>query len=174
MQFKVPQNIDMADKIIGSLTMTQFLYVLVGGMTDYILLQSVFPTQPILFFVLAIPIALLTFLMAFIKINDIPFPKFMQAALLYMASPKQRVWGKSVDLSSPVKIEAPKKTEKPKVIKGHIEKSEIEKMASVLDTSGWAAVRDTKLKEFVEGFDEAHNPMPGPGGQATEKAKVKG
>lgn len=171
MQFKVPQNIDMADKIIGSLTMTQFLYVLVGGMTDYILLQSVFPTQPVLFFILAVPIALLTFMLAFIKINDMPFPKFIQAALLYMASPKQRVWGKSVDLSSPVRIEAPKKVEKPRVIKGHIEKSEIEKMASVLDTSGWSAVRDAKLKEFVEGFDEAHNTMSGTTGQQPKNPK---
>lgn len=173
MQFKVPQNIDMADKIIGPLTMVQFLYLLVGGMIDYVLVQTVLPTQPFLFFIIGGPIAIFSLMMAFVKVNDIPFPRFLQSVILYIASPKRRIWEKSADINVPVRIEAIRKPFKSKVIKTQIEKSEIEKMASVLDTAGWAAVRDTKLKEFVEGFDEQHHTMSVPAGQTPEKAKGK-
>lgn len=170
MQFKVPQNIDMEDKIVGPLTMTQFLYVLVGGMVDYVLLQTMSTKAPVLFFALALPIAVFALAMAFLKINDIPFPKFVQAAILFIFVPKQRTWHKEVDLSSPVRIEAPKKKVVPKIIKKQIDKSEIEKMASVLDTAGWAAVRDKRLQEFVDAFDETHHSLEG---APQENAKVK-
>lgn len=157
MQYKVPQNIDMQDKIIGPLTMAQFLYLLVAGMVDYILLQTVFPTAPVVFVVIALPIATFALAMAFLKINDIPFPKFVQAAILFIFMPKQRIWRKVTDITSPVKIEEPKKKAEEKTIRKHVEKSEIEKLASVLDTAGWAAVRDKQLKEFVTTFDEKHH-----------------
>lgn len=157
MQYKVPQNIDMQDKIIGPLTMAQFLYVLVGGMIDYVLLQSLFRQHAFLFVVIATPIALFALAMAFLKINDVPFPKFFQAAALFLVSPKVRVWHKTVDLETPLKIAAPKTKTKDTVIRTHVEKSEIEKLASVLDTAGWAAVRDQRLKSFVQGFDASHH-----------------
>lgn len=155
-QFKVPQNIDLADKIIGPLTMAQFLYLLLGGMVDYVLLQTVFPTDPVIFFVVAVPIAVFTLAMTFLKINDIPFPRFVQAALLYLTLPKQRMWHKSVDLTTPLRIEATKKKATARLTKTKIEKTELEQMANVLDTAGWAAVRDERLKEFVKGFGEKH------------------
>lgn len=156
MQFKVPQNIDMADKIFGPLTMVQFIYVLVGGMTDYILLQLVFPVAPAIFFILAIPIGLLALALAFLKMNDIPFPKFVQAFLLFLVSPKQRIWQKSTEVNAAA-AGAEHPTAKPKIIKQRIEKSEIEKIASVLDTAGWSAVRDAQLKTFVQEFDKTHH-----------------
>lgn len=159
MQFKVPQNIDMQDKIVGPLTMTQFLYVLVGGMIDYVLLQTISTRYPAIFFAIALPIAGFSLAMAFLKINEIPFPRFVQAAIIFVLSPKQRVWQKSVDMSSAVRIEPLKKKFVPKMIRKQIEKSEIEKMAAVLDTAGWAAVRDQKLKEFVSTFDETHHSL---------------
>ena len=158
MQFKVPQNIDLQDKIIGPLTMAQFLYVMFGGLIDYILLQTLINTNSGLFFALAIPIALLAVALAFGKINDIPFPKFMQAIILYLFAPKRRLWQKSIDLTSPVKISAPLQKAKPKIVRKTVEKSELEKMASVLDTAGWAAVRDEQLKTFVQNFDKDHKP----------------
>ncbi|MEK7644202.1 MAG: PrgI family protein [Patescibacteria group bacterium] len=158
MQFKVPQNVDMADKIIGPLTMAQFLYVIIGGLIDYILLQNLIDTAPGVFFSLAIPIALFSLAMAFLKINDIPFPRFIQAAILFMSSPKRRIWHKYSE-TSPVRITTPKQKIQPKIVRKNIEKSEIEKMAAVLDTAGWAAVRDEQLKSFVKEFDKNHRPI---------------
>jgi hypothetical protein len=156
LQFKVPQNIDMQDKIIGPLTMAQFLYVLIGGLIDYVLLQTLLNTAPGLFFAFAIPIALFALAMAFLKINDIPFPRFIQAAILFIMSPKRRVWHKEIEAAAGVALPKPAAKTEPKIIRRTIDKSEIEKMAAVLDTAGWAAVRDEQLKTFVQDFDESH------------------
>ena len=173
MQFKVPQNIDMADKIFGPLTMVQFIYVLVGGMTDYILLQTVFPVVPAVFFALAFPISAFALALAFLKINDIPFPKFVQAFILFLMVPKRRVWHKSIELSSPT-VSHTKAAGKPKQIKHKIEKTEIEKIASVLDTAGWSAVRDEQLKEFVQDFDKSHHTLaPQPSNPQSEVSNPK-
>lgn len=147
----------MKDKIIGPLTMAQFLYLLVAFLVDYVLLQTLFNTHPIIFLLIGVPIALFAMAMAFLKINDIPFPKFFQAAVLFILAPKTRVWHKAVDVESPIKIEAQKAQSVNKVVRTHVEKSEIEKLASVLDTAGWAAVRDQHLEDFVKGFGASHH-----------------
>ncbi len=164
MQFRVPQNIDLEDKLIGPLTLVQFLYLLVGGMTDYVLLQTVFPVYPIVFVVIALPVAVLACSFAFLKINDLPFPKFIKATILFLFSDKKRVWHKSTSLDDQIKLIEPKKKIEKKMLKTQIEKSEIEQMAQVLDTAGWAAVRDEHLKEFVSTFQD-HHPL--------EEAQVK-
>ncbi|MEX1051993.1 MAG: PrgI family protein [Patescibacteria group bacterium] len=93
MQFKVPQNIDMEDKIIGPLTLTQFFYLLFGGVILYILFNKlVLSGLSLLFWVLAIPIGTFSFAMAFVKIQDRPFPSFFFAMLKYASTPRARVW----------------------------------------------------------------------------------
>ncbi|OGD61761.1 hypothetical protein A3A71_00445 [Candidatus Berkelbacteria bacterium RIFCSPLOWO2_01_FULL_50_28] len=93
MQYKVPQNIDMEDRIIGPLTMPQFFYVLFGGVIIYILFKKlIFTDFAIFFWVLAIPIGLFCFAMAFLKVQDRPFPSFVVAAIHYIRTPRQRAW----------------------------------------------------------------------------------
>lgn len=93
MQFKVPQNIDMEDKIIGPLTLTQFFYLLFGGVIIYILFgRLVLTGYSFLFWVLAIPIGTFSFAMAFIKIQDRPFPSFFFAIIKFLMTPRARSW----------------------------------------------------------------------------------
>lgn len=132
MQYKVPQNIDLEDKIIGPLTLIQFLYLLVGGIIDYLLLN--FLKGGILFYILAIPIAIFALALTFIKIQDRPLSHFVKAGLIYLQSPHVRLWKRQG-----MKIEfINKKIEKKKVYKSppkkRIEKSELEKLAQMLDT----------------------------------------
>lgn len=93
MQFKVPQNIDMEDKIIGPLTLTQFFYLLFGGLVIYILFSKLALTGFAFFFwILALPIGLLSFAMAFVKVQDRPFPSFIVALIKYATQPRSRTW----------------------------------------------------------------------------------
>lgn len=93
MQFKVPQNIDMQDKIIGPLTLSQFFYLLFGGLIVYILFDKLVPNgYGFVFFVLAIPIGFFSFAMAFFKVQDRPFPSFFMAFVKYLQLPRARVW----------------------------------------------------------------------------------
>ena len=90
MQFQVPQNIDLEDKIVGPLTLIQFLYVLAGGLINYLLL--IFIGMKIIFWILAIPIGLFALALAFLKIQDQPLSSFVKAGLIYFSRPRMRYW----------------------------------------------------------------------------------
>jgi len=135
-RYKVPQNIDMEDKIIGPLTMIQFVYLLVGGMAVY-LMWTFFDIS--LFLITGIPILILTLAMAFLKVQDQPFPKFLASAILFLVKPKARVWAKDPNAShlSIVKKTASKPEEASPTQQGP-SRGEIAQLASVLDTGGRA------------------------------------
>lgn len=89
MQYKVPQQIDQEDKILGPLTFIQFIYVLIGG--GLILLTfTLFDLA--LALLVAIPIGLFTIAFALIKIQDQPFSRFFVAFLIFLRQPKRRLW----------------------------------------------------------------------------------
>ncbi len=95
MQYKVPQNIDMEDKIVGPFTMKQFVYLLVCGGIIYAwwnYLQSNYVNFSIEFAVVAIPIGLLGFALALVKINDRPFEYFLLNVFRYLLAPKNVKW----------------------------------------------------------------------------------
>ncbi len=94
MRYKVPQKIDMEDRIVGPLTLAQFLYVMIGGMLIYACYQVFIFDNPIVFWVLSVPIAIITVSMAFLKIQEEPFPKFLIHTLLFLTRAKKRVWMK--------------------------------------------------------------------------------
>ena len=134
MQFKVPQNIDLEDKIVGPLTLVQFLYVLGGGLIDYILFQSIAPKSMAVFLILAIPIALIAAGMAFVKIQDQPLSHFIKAGIYYYTHPKARFW-KKVGVTESVLVAPPKTVVKEGFVPHKkIVKSDLEKLANVLDT----------------------------------------
>jgi len=89
MRFRVPQNIDMQDRIVGPLTMTQFVEAIVGAGLAY----GAFTSLPApLSIMAAIFIALLTFAIVFIKINERPFLTFVGHVAVFMGGPKKMVW----------------------------------------------------------------------------------
>lgn len=142
MQYKVPQNIDLEDKIIGPLTLIQFLYILAGGVVDYLLLSIL--KASILFWILAIPIALVALALAFLKIQDQPLSHFIKAGFIYLGRPKVRLWQRQ-GMMTLVIHGGPKKKEEPlPPPKRKIEKSELEKLAYTLDTHSAGQVQQSK------------------------------
>ena len=139
MQFKVPQNIDLEDKIIGPLTMIQFIYVLVGGLIDYLFFQWFGIKHLGIFLIIGIPIGLVALALAFLKIQDQPLSHFIKAGLVYLSNPKTRIWKKE-EILPKVILQAPKEKPKSQLMptKRQIEKSELEKLAYALDTQGFS------------------------------------
>ncbi len=89
MQFKVPQFIDIEDKLFGPFTFRQFVY-LVGGAGMIFVVYKLLPLYIGIF--LIIPIAGLSALLTFYKINNKPFIYYLQAATNYAISSKLYVW----------------------------------------------------------------------------------
>jgi hypothetical protein len=135
MQYKVPQKIDMEDKLIGPLTLWQFIYVLVGGMIIYAGWLKIAPISRALFFIIAIPVGLITFALAFVKVQDQPFTKFIMAFIQYLARPKNRIWQKETQREEKVIVNVAQREEIKPVAK-KVERSELEQLAHTLDTAG--------------------------------------
>ncbi|KKQ72050.1 MAG: hypothetical protein US94_C0047G0005 [Berkelbacteria bacterium GW2011_GWB1_38_5] len=134
MQFQVPQGIDMEDKIVGPLTLIQFLYLLVGGVIDYLLFLNL--KGNFIFWILALPITIFALALAFLKIQDQPVSYFVRAGLSYLSRPKIRIWQRQGFNPSIIKIVQKKATTVKAIPKRRIEKSELEKLAYTLDTQG--------------------------------------
>lgn len=89
MRFKVPQFIDIEDKIFGPFTFVQFAYLIGGGGIIFVF-YKLFPIWVSIFIIL--PVAGLTILLVFIKINTKPFIYYLQAAFNYFFSDKLYIW----------------------------------------------------------------------------------
>jgi len=89
MQFKVPQFIDVEDKLFGPFTFVQFAY-LVGGIGLIYVIYKLLPLWIGIF--LIIPVGALTGLLVFYRINNKPFIYYLQAGVSYYISSKLYVW----------------------------------------------------------------------------------
>ena len=136
-RYLVPQYIDMEDKLVGPMTLIQFLYVLAGGVICYGLLASVLTK------IITIPLAIIFgsfFLaLAFFRYNDQSFPKMFLAFILFHIRPQQRVWKKTArSHQGAQEIEHQTIMEKYTQPEARDEaKSHLAKVANLVDTHGW-------------------------------------
>lgn len=89
MRFRVPQFLDIEDKLFGPFTFFQFAYLAGGGGIIFVL-YKLLPIWISIF--LIIPIAGLTLALVFYKINEKPFIYYLQAAINYYSSSKLYIW----------------------------------------------------------------------------------
>jgi len=89
MQFKVPQFIDIQDKLFGPFTFAQFAYLLGGGGLIFVI-YKILPFWIGIFII--IPVGILTGLLVFYKINGKPFIFYLQAGVNYLVSSKLYIW----------------------------------------------------------------------------------
>jgi len=110
MQFQVPQFIDVEDRIFGPLTLKQFIYLVGGGATIFLL----FIFLPfILFVILAIPVGAFALALAFYKVNNQPFIKILENALGHYAKSKIYTWEKKEKKKKLLVTDDIRKTNKP-------------------------------------------------------------
>ena len=132
MRFKVPQNIDIEDRILGPLTMVQFIYAVIGGGACYTIFMSI--PAPFSYF-LMVPVALFVIGLIFVKINERPFLAFLVAMIEFLSTPKQRVW-KHVDMPDlGIQVYQVKKDNGPVVQSKHLSREQISAIAKRLDNN---------------------------------------
>jgi hypothetical protein len=115
--FSVPQFIEMEGKVVGPLTLKQFLFILAMVGISFILYKSL-PK------ILSIPLIIVTIAsgisFAFLKIKEIPFYKIVLDAINFIFVQKRFVWGKGrgeygtlekVEFKKEKKVEPKLKTE---------------------------------------------------------------
>lgn len=98
MQFKVPQFIDIEDKVIGPLTIKQFAYLAGGGGLVYLSLK-------LLPLFIALPVAAafggFSLALSFMKYNEKPFIHTVEAFIRYYSRSRIYLWHKQKAAPSP-------------------------------------------------------------------------
>ncbi|HOB89865.1 MAG TPA: PrgI family protein [Candidatus Colwellbacteria bacterium] len=89
MQFLVPQFVSIENRIIGPLTLNQFIYLAIPAVISYFLY---FPLANWLWIVIAGILMGIGSALAFAKINTRPLPAVIKAAAYYLIRPKAYVW----------------------------------------------------------------------------------
>jgi len=136
MQYKVPQNVDMPDRVIAGLTLRQFMFLMVAGgiilACNYLLVGSL----RFLFLPLAVLIGGAGAALAFFKINDRPFEIFLTSIAKTFVSPRSRVWLKEAEQEKAVQVV--KKTETATKRKRPLseERNNLKTLASIVDSGG--------------------------------------
>lgn len=91
MQYKIPQNVQVEDKIVGPLTLKQLIILGVGGGFTYALYTILVKKYYMEVWLPAIlPSGLLTLAIAFLSINGIPFFKWVFLVLVHLKNPRVR------------------------------------------------------------------------------------
>lgn len=89
MQFKVPQFLDIEDKIFGPFTFRQFAYLAGGGGLCFVLYKA------LPFYISFIPILIIAGLalaLAFYKVNNKPFIFVVESGIKYLLTDKLYIW----------------------------------------------------------------------------------
>jgi len=130
-QFVVPQFLDVENKIIGPLTVRQFLIFLVGAGLIFIVFKLAS------FWIAAIEgllIFALTGVFAFLKINGRPFHYFLLNMIQTLRRPSLKIWNKEVH---PEKVKYEKKPAPVKVVpKKRLTATRLSELSLVVDTGG--------------------------------------
>lgn len=104
MQFQVPQFINIEDKVIGPLTIKQFLYILVATVILFVLYKLL---NLFVFIVLSIPVMVFTYALAFLKVRNQPFINIVKNMFGFLRKPDFYVW-KKLDAKEEKQEQAPK------------------------------------------------------------------
>ncbi len=136
--YKVPQDVEAEDKLIGPFGFRQFIYLIIvafSGFVAYLLSQIfiglVLIPAPIIIFFLAIALPLR---------KDQPTEVYLAAILQYNLKSKKRMW-KPDGVLGTVEITAPKLVEERRT-KDITEEEALDRLghlAQIMDTRGWAA-----------------------------------
>ena len=136
-QYKVPQDVEAEDKLLGPFTFRQFIYLLIAFALAGVafLLFKIFPVLVI------IPVPFIIFLMilALPLKKDQPMETYLAAVISYYTKPHKRLWEPG-EPESTIVITAPKKVEENRTKNLNEEEASrrLSFLADIVDTEGYA------------------------------------
>lgn len=136
-QFVVPQFIDVEDKIFGPLSVRQFVIFMVGCLLLFLEYRL---ADFALFILEGLPTLMVSLILAFAKVNGMPFHFFLVNFIQTLKRPRIRLWQKSIseaelraELHHPVAVvQAPTASAHKPVLS----QSRLSELTLVVDTGG--------------------------------------
>lgn len=139
-QYKVPQNVESEDKLLGPLTMKQFIYAIIGLGWGFLIWRVLLPGGPASYpfmFILITPISGFMLLLAFGKREEQSFENYLIALIRFTVMPRKRIWMKDMQLSSAI-VDAPPPPKPHEMTREDVNQvhSRLQQLALVVDTRG--------------------------------------
>ncbi len=137
--YKIPQNVELEDKILGPFTLKQFLYLLAAGLVTFVMFSTVYTVSPAAFFIIAAFTWIVAGAFVFIHPNDQTFAKFITSFTAFYTRPSQRAWRRLPSLGE-IKLEDEQVA--PTVAQDEPSdeevRSKLARLAHVVDARGWS------------------------------------
>jgi hypothetical protein len=142
--YKVPQDVEAEDKLIGPFSFRQFVYLMIvaaliavaWGLSRIFIGLALIPAPVIIFFgALALPLR-----------KDQPTETYLAAIVTFLLKPRVRLWDPE-GVENNIQILAPKIVDEQlvKEISGEEAAQKLGYLAQVVDTEGWSAVNPAAL-----------------------------
>lgn len=137
--YKIPQDVEAEDKLLGPLTFKQFIFMLIAagaGLVSWALFQA-----SIFLGFLPFPVILVFGGLAVFRREDQPVERYLLSFFNYTLRPRQRVWDPEGFYDH--LVITPEKKPTPPPLKQDIAQvhGQLERLAQVVDTRGWATKR---------------------------------
>lgn len=152
-QYKVPQDVEAEDKLLGPFSFRQLIYLFIAGglIAAAFALFQIFP----LLVIIPVPFILFFLILALPLKKDQPMETYLAALISFYIKPNKRFWN-SGQRDSTINIIAPKKVEGPRVrtLSENEASNRLSFLANIIDSEGrsitnnWqGAVRDEYVAE---------------------------
>ncbi len=135
-QITVPQFLDVEDKIIGPITVRQFIEILIGSIIIFIF-YKLFDFS--LFIVSGLIVFAIMMIFAFAKVNGQPFHNFLINFIATIKNPKLKIWRKTISdkeikilMQEPIEV----KVSVTKIKRPIISSSNLSELSLIVDTGG--------------------------------------
>lgn len=135
--YKVPQDVEADDKLIGPFSFRQFVYLIIVAMAGALAwgLYKIFPPL----FIIPLPIIILFGALALPLRKDQPMEIFLAAMIVFYLKPRRRLWEPD-GIDSLIEVIAPKIVDFQ--LTKNLSTNEAEKrlsyLAEIVDSRGWA------------------------------------
>jgi hypothetical protein len=155
-QYKVPQDVEADDKLLGPFTFRQFVYLLI--VAGFIALAwALFQVFPLLV-IIPIPVVLFFGALALPLKKDQPMETYLSAIVSFYLKPRKRMW-EAGQPESTILITAPKKVEKARTKDLSQEEAthRLSFLAEIVDSEGYAikGASTSPIREEIKAEAEA-------------------
>jgi hypothetical protein len=137
--YKVPQDVEADDKLIGFLSLKQFIFVILGlgfGYLTFFFFTKIHPIASVIWF----PPMVICLVLGLYQRRDQPVEVYLASAIRFRLKPHARIWDQE-GYEERVIITAPPKIEK-HYTKGYSRdqvSSRLGNLSRLMDTRGWAS-----------------------------------
>ncbi len=159
LQYKIPQNIGIEDKIVGPFSLRQLIILAIGGGISYALFtvaSRIYELNVIEYFVIALP-AVFALMAAMIKIHNVSFTKFVLLTLEFAIKPKKRMWDHhGIAAMTDPDLTDKTRSKKTKAVTEMEEKKDVNlsDLSSVLDSGGFEHVEKIQHEDIDQAEDD--------------------